>query len=191
MSTGIFMGIIKELLPGVVGIIVNRIMTGNLSKENLKTTTSEFLLYTMSAWTLYSILMLIFTFFETNIIEEIKFIFLILISILNSVFWELKAKILFEKIINKVLKKFKRNTISLKNFPSERFFSDNNDHYLGIYKENNLIAIGFLEDWDIATNSVSLLPPKIDEHVKITKLKRSIILINYNIKIDEYEHEIH
>lgn len=182
--------VLLELSPGVIGIITNRILNGNLSKENFKTTTIEFFCYTLISYIIYYMIYSISYIKNIISIDIIEIFIFILIPIGISLIWEIKFKKYFENIVNKLLKKYNLNTISLKVFPSENFFKDNKDHYIGIYKEDKFIGIGFLEEWDIATNSFSLSPLKENEYINIIRIKRSIILINYGIKIDEYEYKL-
>lgn len=182
--------ILLELFPGAISIITNRVLNGNLSKENLKTTTIEFFCYTLISYSIYYIIYSIPCIKNIVSIDIIKILIFLLVPIGISLAWEIKLKKYFENTINKVLKKYNLNTISLKTFPSENFFKDNKDHYIGVYKDDKFIGIGFLEEWDIATNSFSLSPLKENERISITRIKRSIILIKYGIKIDEYEYKL-
>lgn len=171
---------ITDLYPGLISIMVNRLLVGgNLKEKLIKINAIEYILYTFLSLTIYY-----------SILEYVspfnKLVVFTLLSGVISFAWTIKGRDLAVSFINLINQKFNRNSISIKEFPFEEYFQDNQNHYLSIYKDDKIIAYGFFAGCDSANKILSFVPPKENEIVKYCGLRRSIVFINEGLTINEY-----
>lgn len=169
-----------KILSGFTGIIVHKFLKGESIDFEYKKDLMKYFIYSLLTFTSINLLTIyIWSGFSLSI-------FRLLIPAIYAALWLIFRDKIVE-FINWIYRKRGNNTIFIDDSLFARNFQDGKEHYLIVYKNNQIISYGFLSDWEEENNTISfsLIPPEKGEIYINRGFKISLIYSDKNIYIEE------
>lgn len=176
-----------QISPGIVGIAFSKLFDGDSRDKPVNNTTIKYFLFTVASY--------ICTFITSSIVEiffkqlnltKYNMLMAIVFAFLLGILWPIYLRNIVVSLTNKINKANNKNPIFLEEHLLEKNTRDTKPHYLKVFKEDKVIASGWLTEYQDRENAIRL--QQSDEYPE-SELKEvcAIVYLDKHTVIKEYK----
>ena len=152
---------LAEVAPGFIAVAVARLITGSTNMEfTVSKNILDYFMYGGSVWILNLGIGRLCQMLQIEYSRDVKMIVAIMLAVVLAIVWTAYLKGISIKAANWINRKLDRDEIHTDSTIFEREFSDNRDHYVAVFKNNQLIAEGWLKSRTYPEEAFSLIVDK-------------------------------